>query len=92
MSVASTLQAKLQAAFSPSRLTIVDESDKHRGHVGARPEGETHFRVEIVSEAFAGHSRIDRHRMVTDAVAEELAGPVHAFSLKASTPSESGRR
>lgn len=88
MTVASILQAKLQAAFEPSLLTIVDESHKHVGHAGARPEGATHFRVEIVSQQFGGKSRIDRHRMVTAVIAEELAGPVHAFSLKALTPAE----
>ncbi|MBK8908439.1 MAG: BolA family transcriptional regulator [Rhodospirillales bacterium] len=88
MTIASILRAKLQAAFEPSLLTIVDESHKHVGHAGARPEGETHFRVEIVSQQFGGKSRVDRHRMVTAVIAEELAGPVHAFSLKALTPAE----
>lgn len=86
MSVAQTIQEKLTAAFAPVSLTVVDESHLHAGHVGARPEGETHFRVEIVSDAFAGRTRVDRQRQVYDVLSEELAGPVHALSLSATPP------
>ncbi len=86
MKVAETIQAKLTAAFAPQSLVIVDESHKHAGHVGARPEGETHFRVEIVSSAFEGKSRVERQRMVYDLLHEELAGPVHALSISAQVP------
>ncbi len=86
MSVARTIEQKLTAAFAPVSLKIVDESHLHAGHVGARPEGETHFRVEIVSAAFDGVSRVARQRMVYELLAEELEGPVHALSLSASPP------
>jgi BolA protein len=88
MTVAETIEAKLKAALAPVRLAIVDESHRHAGHAGARPEGETHFRVEIVADAFTGLSRVARHRLVTSALAEELAGPVHALGLKTMTPAE----
>ena len=88
MSTVETIERKLKAALSPTRLTIVDESARHQGHVGARPEGETHFRVDIVAPAFEGRSRLDRHRMVSDILAEELAGRVHALSLSTRAPSE----
>ncbi len=84
MSIARTIEQKLTAAFAPVSLNIVDESHLHANHVGARPEGETHFRVEIVSAAFEGVSRVARQRMVYELLAEELKGPVHALSLSAS--------
>lgn len=83
MTVAETIETKLRAALSPESLTIVDESHLHAGHVGARPEGETHFRVEIVSAAFAGKTRIERQRIVYNLLRDELAGPVHALSISA---------
>ena len=83
MTVSEAIERKLTAAFAPSSLVIVDESHRHAGHVGARPEGETHFRVEIVSAAFEGKSRIERQRMVYDLLRDELAGPVHALSVSA---------
>ncbi len=86
MSVAESIGNKLERAFAPVRLEIVDESHLHAGHVGARPEGETHFRVVVVSDRFAGRSRVAAQRMVHRALAEELAGPVHALSVSASAP------
>jgi BolA family transcriptional regulator, general stress-responsive regulator len=86
MSVAQDIERKLKKAFAPTSLKVIDESHLHAGHVGARPEGETHFRVEVVSAAFAGCSRVDRQRLVYDALREELAGPVHALSVLASPP------
>jgi BolA protein len=86
--VKSRIEEKLAAAFHPESLAVIDESHLHAGHAGARPEGETHFRVTIVSTAFAGKSRIERHRMVNAALADELAGPVHALVVKASAPEE----
>jgi BolA protein len=83
---AERIRASLTARFSPSELDVIDESGKHAGHAGARPEGETHFRVRIVSAAFAGMSRIQRHRGVTDALAAEFAGGLHALSIEAQTP------
>ncbi|MCP1336160.1 BolA family protein [Futiania mangrovi] len=88
MSVAERLKGKLEAAFAPAEVAVVDESHLHAGHAGARPEGETHFRVRIVSPVFEGQSRVARQRAIHAAVAAELAGPVHAFAVKALTPDE----
>jgi len=88
MRVADHIRAKLSAALQPTRLAIHDDSSRHAGHAGARPEGETHFHVEIVSPAFAGQSRIARQRRVYALLAEELAGPVHALALTLRTPEE----
>ena len=86
MSVAAAIERKLRDAFAPTALSIVDESHLHAGHVGARDEGETHFRVEIEAEAFRGGSRVDRQRLVYRVLREELDGPVHALSVSASAP------
>jgi BolA protein len=83
---------KLQAAFSPSQLEVVDESHKHAGHAGARPGGETHFQVRIVAGAFQGTSLLDRHRLVNETLAQELAGPVHALSITALSISEADKQ
>jgi BolA protein len=88
MRVADRIRSKLEAAFAPVRLTVVDDSERHRGHAGHRPGGQTHFNVEIVSAAFAGLSRVERQRKVYAALAEELAGPVHALSVAARSPEE----
>ena len=90
MGVAQTLREKLTRALAPERLEIVDESHLHAGHAGAREGGESHFRIDVVSTAFAGRARIARHRLVHDILAEEIAGPVHALSLTARTPDEAG--
>jgi len=82
------LRAKLEAALLPLALDIEDESAKHAGHAGAREGGETHYRIRIVSEGFAGLSRVQRQRKVYAAVAEELAERVHALSLVTLTPEE----
>jgi BolA protein len=79
---------KLSEAFVPESLDVVDESHLHEGHAGHRPGGETHFRVYIVSKAFDGKTRIDRHRMINAALAPELAGPVHALALHTYAPGE----
>jgi len=86
VSVADTIRTKLTNAFSPSALEVIDESHLHAGHIGARPEGETHFRVEMTAAAFASDSRVDRQRKVYTVLADELAGPVHALALKISAP------
>ena len=88
--VQSAIRAKLSAAFSPARLEVVDESPRHAGHAGARPEGETHFRVEIVAAVFAGRSRVERQRLVYETLAEELKTRVHALQLQVRTPDEAG--
>jgi BolA protein len=88
MTVAETIRSKLTDALAPTRLDIIDESARHAGHAGSRPEGETHFRVEIVSPAFAGKSRVERQRLVFQALAEELRTHVHALSLDTRAPDE----
>ncbi|HWL06258.1 MAG TPA: BolA family protein [Xanthobacteraceae bacterium] len=91
MHIHDILTRKLTAAFAPASLTVVDESHLHAGHAGHRPGGESHFRVTIVSDAFGGRSRVERHRMVNAALAEELAGGIHALAIQARTPEEAAR-
>ncbi len=86
--VGKGLYDKLKAAFAPSHLQVMDESHKHAGHAGARPEGETHFSVIVTSDAFEGKSRVARQRLVYDCLRQELATRVHALSLKTMAPSE----
>jgi BolA family transcriptional regulator, general stress-responsive regulator len=92
MTTQTTTQAiiaeKLTKAFAPTQLDVVDESHKHAGHAGARPGGQTHFSVYIVSQAFHGKSRIERHRMVNAALAHELQAGVHALAIRAAAPGE----
>ena len=80
------MRRRLEAAFAPSVLEIVDDSARHAGHAGARPGGESHFNLRIVSSAFEGLSRVERQRRINAALAELLAGPVHALSIRADTP------
>ena len=91
MLVKSRIEEKLTEAFHPESLNVVDESHLHAGHSGARPGGETHFRVSVVSESFTGKSRVERHRMVNVVLAEELADRVHALAVHPSAPGEGGR-
>ena len=86
--VATRIQEKLTAALSPVRLAVIDDSSKHAGHVGARPGGETHFTVDVVSSAFEGLSRVARQRKIYEILAEEVAGPVHALAMIVKTPKE----
>jgi BolA family transcriptional regulator, general stress-responsive regulator len=86
--ILDAIRGKLDASFSPTRLEIQDDSDRHAGHAGHREGGESHFNVTIEAEAFAGASKVARQRMVYKALAEELAGPVHALSVKALAPGE----
>jgi BolA protein len=86
--IAEAIRDKLTGAFRPSRLEIQDDSARHRGHAGAGAAGESHFNVVIESEAFAGTPKVARQRMVYRALAEELAGPVHALSVRALAPGE----
>lgn len=90
MRVADAMTEKLTAAFAPESLRVVDESHQHEGHAGHRPGGQTHYRVYIVSEAFRGKSRIDRHRMINRTLSQELAEGVHALAIHASAPGEGG--
>lgn len=84
--IAERITRKLTEAFAPQRLEVIDESHQHHGHGGWREGGETHFRVNIVSDAFAGKSRLERHRMVNAALADELAERVHALAIMARAP------
>ena len=92
MRVRAAIEQKLDEGLKPARLSIVDESHRHAGHAGARPEGESHFRVEVVASAFAGLSRVARQRLVYSLLAEELKGPVHALALTTLTPEEDAGR
>jgi BolA protein len=83
MSVSETIKKKLISQFKPTNLEIIDESHLHSGHVGAKPEGETHFRLIISSENFIGKTRIEKQRQIYKALKQELAGPIHALSIQA---------
>ena len=84
--VAEAMREKLQAAFSPERLEVIDDSHRHAGHSGAREGGESHFTVRIIAESFRGVGRLQRQRQVYAALKEELDGPVHALSVEADAP------
>lgn len=86
--VAETIRSKLEAAFTPVRLEVIDNSDKHAGHSGAREGGESHFTVMLTAAAFTGASRVQRQRKVYAVLADELASQVHALSLKVLAPGE----
>jgi BolA protein len=91
--IATLIREKLTKALSPVRLEIEDDSWRHAGHhheggMDAKPGGESHFNLLVVSNAFEGVSRVGRQRAVNAALAEELAGPVHALSIRALTPAE----
>lgn len=87
--ITERITQKLTEAFAPQELKVIDESHQHQGHGGWREGGETHFRVNIVSEAFTGKSRLERHRLVNAALAQELADRVHALVIAAKAPGES---
>ncbi|GLS31840.1 BolA protein [Mesorhizobium albiziae] len=99
MSIQETMEKKLTAAFSPERLVIINESHLHAGHhheetghhVVYDGTGETHFRVRIVSPAFAGKSRIERHRAVNDLLADEMKAGLHALAIEPAAPGEKTR-
>jgi BolA protein len=88
MSVSETMRRKLTERFEPTHLDIIDESHRHAGHAGARPGGETHFAVVVVSDAFTGLTRVARQRLVYEILADELADGVHALALTTRTPRE----
>ena len=85
--VAAEITRRLTAAFSPARLAVIDDSESHRGHAGHDARGESHFTVEIVAEAFAGKSRVERQRAVNAVLADLLAERIHALVIRASAPS-----
>ena len=88
MALIDIIKAKLTHALSPAQIDVVDESHLHAGHAGAREGGESHFRVTIIAETFAGMSRVARQRLVNDALKDELTGPIHALAMKTMTPAE----
>jgi BolA protein len=92
MSVQTKIRDRLALAFTPSELDVIDESALHAGHAGARPGGETHFRVRIVSPRFEGLTRVNRQRAVYGVLAEELQSQVHALALTTLTPEEARTR
>ena len=91
MSVEASIRQRLSEALQPTRLDVINESHLHAGHRSSPGTGESHFRVLVVSPAFVGKSRVDRHRMITDALAAELKGGVHALGIKAYAPDEAIR-
>lgn len=88
MTRADRIRSALEAAFAPARVTVADDSHRHAGHAGARPEGETHYSVAVISPAFAGQSRVARSRAVHAALAAEFTGGMHALALRLATPEE----
>jgi BolA family transcriptional regulator, general stress-responsive regulator len=90
--VAQAIRDRLTTALAPSRLELADESARHAGHAGARPEGESHFRLTIAASAFTGKSRIERQRMVFTALGDLMQSDIHALSITALTPAEDAAR
>jgi BolA protein len=86
--VRDAIISRLTEALSPERLEVVDDSDHHKGHSGSREGGESHFTVTVVSKVFQGLNRVQRQRLVNGALKVELAGPVHALSIRALAPDE----
>ncbi len=90
MRTADLITKKLTEAFAPQSLKVVDESDRHDGHSGSRPGGQTHYRVYILADAFKGKTRLERHRLINATLSGELAGGVHALAIHATAPGEAG--
>lgn len=86
--VRDSIFQKLSLKFSPQELEVIDESEKHRGHAGHDPRGESHFQVRIIAESFRGKGRVERHRMVHETLANEIKERIHALSIKAFYPGE----
>ena len=89
MTIAIEIRERL-AALQPQQLDLVDESESHRGHAGYRDGGGTHWRLTIVSSAFAGQPTVARHRMVYQALGELMQHPIHALAISARAPEEKG--
>ena len=90
MRTADLITQKLTEAFAPQSLKVEDESSRHEGHAGSRQGGQTHYRVYIVSQAFKGKTRLERHRMINATLADEIAGGIHALAIHAAAPGEGG--
>ena len=91
MRVEERITRKLQQAFAPETLEVVNDSHRHAGHASSPGTGESHFTIKVVSQSFAGKTRLERHRMVNEVLAEELAGNVHALAITALAPEERSR-
>lgn len=85
---ADRIRQALEARFAPTRLDVVDDSHRHAGHSGARPEGETHYGIVLVSAAFQGMSRVDRQRAVNDTLRAEFDTGLHALAMTLRAPDE----
>ncbi|OAS20898.1 BolA family protein [Methylobacterium platani] len=90
MSLGEWIRATLDERLAPAALSVVDESHQHAGHSGWREGGETHFRLDVVSAAFEGKSRVERHRMVNALLDDAFGRGLHALALRARTPGEAG--
>ena len=88
MTLEQRIREKLMVTLEPIRLEVLNESHMHAGHAGDNGTGQTHFRVLVVAEAFRGLSRVARHRLVNEAVADEIRDGVHALAIKAAAPGE----
>ncbi len=88
MSVTGRVREKLMVALRPTRLDVINESELHAGHRNSPGTGESHFRILVVSDAFSGKSRLERHRLVNDLLKDELAGGIHALALSTLAPGE----
>lgn len=85
--VGTEMERKLKQEFSPSHLEVIDESHHHAGHSGTHVDGESHFKIKIVAQAFANQSLVQCHRLVNETLREEMKGRVHALSIQAKAPS-----
>jgi BolA protein len=88
MSAEQRMRDKLMLGLEPTQLDIINESELHASHRSSPGTGESHFRILIVSQAFTGKSRVDRHRIVNELLADELSGRIHALALKTYAPGE----
>ena len=91
MGIEEQITKKLRQAFAPVALEVVNDSHRHAGHAGSPQTGESHFIIKVVSESFAGKSRVERHRMVNEVLAEELKDRIHALAISALAPEERSR-
>lgn len=88
LSRAARIENALRAALAPAECSVIDESSFHAGHAGAQPGGETHFRLRVVSGAFAGKSRLERQRLINALLNEEFTSGLHALAMELKAPSE----
>lgn len=88
MALADDIREKLMVALEPTRLDVINESELHAGHRSSPGTGESHWRLVIVSPRFEGLNRLQRHRLINEALADELAGRIHALAIHAAAPGE----